>query len=127
MRIFKPSGFIWLFVVLVFTGSISAATVDGIPIHYSTHGQGARTVILVHGWTCDETTWQSHVPDFSKRYRVITLDLPGHGKSGSPKDGKLSMDLFARASHPGYDGFKDLAAAAYFHLIFPRPQGMALT
>src|SRR5207249_2256437 len=30
-------------------------------------------------------------------YRVITMDLPGHGKSGSPKDGNFSMDLFARA------------------------------
>ena len=33
----------------------------------------------------------------SQKYRVITLDLPGHGKSGSPKDGRFSMDLFARA------------------------------
>ena len=54
-------------------------------------------MILVHGWTCDESTWNSQVPALSKDYRVITLDLPGHGRSGSPKDGKLSMDLFARA------------------------------
>src|SRR5215475_7199840 len=32
-----------------------------------------------------------------KQYRVVTLDLPGHGKSDSPQDGKFSMDLFARA------------------------------
>ena len=32
-----------------------------------------------------------------QEYRVITVDLPGHGQSASPKDGKLSMDLFARA------------------------------
>ena len=37
------------------------------------------------------------MPALSKQYRVITLDLPGHGQSGSPKDGKFSMDLFARA------------------------------
>jgi pimeloyl-ACP methyl ester carboxylesterase len=54
-------------------------------------------VILVHGWTCDDTTWESQVPALAKDYRVLTLDLPGHGKSGAPKDGKLSMDLFARA------------------------------
>jgi pimeloyl-ACP methyl ester carboxylesterase len=54
-------------------------------------------VIFVHGWTCDETSWQAQVPVISRKYRVITLDLPGHGKSGSPKDGKFSMDLFARA------------------------------
>ena len=39
----------------------------------------------------------------SQKYRVITLDLPGHGKSGSPKDEKFSMELFARAVE-GLDG-----------------------
>jgi non-heme chloroperoxidase len=37
------------------------------------------------------------VPELSKHYRVITLDLPGHGRSGSPKDGRLTMPLFAKA------------------------------
>jgi pimeloyl-ACP methyl ester carboxylesterase len=37
------------------------------------------------------------VPSFAKEYRVITIDLPGHGRSASPQDGKWSMDLFARA------------------------------
>jgi pimeloyl-ACP methyl ester carboxylesterase len=37
------------------------------------------------------------VPALDKQYRVVTLDLPGHGKSDSPPDGKFSMDLFARA------------------------------
>jgi pimeloyl-ACP methyl ester carboxylesterase len=76
---------------------LSAAKVDGIKIHSSKAGKGPKTVILVHGWTCDETTWNSNVPELAKQYRVITLDLPGHGRSGSPKDGKLSMALFARA------------------------------
>jgi pimeloyl-ACP methyl ester carboxylesterase len=35
------------------------------------------------------------VPGVSKNHRVITLDLPGHGKSGMPKT--FTMDLFARA------------------------------
>src|SRR5499427_5943383 len=77
--------------------SLSAASVDGIQLHSTTSGKGAKTVVLVHGWTCDETTWESQVPVLSKEFRVITLDLPGHGKSGSPKDGKLTMDLFAKA------------------------------
>jgi pimeloyl-ACP methyl ester carboxylesterase len=51
----------------------------------------------VHGWTCDSSSWEGQVPAFSDDYRVITIDLPGHGKSGSPADGKFSMSLFARA------------------------------
>jgi pimeloyl-ACP methyl ester carboxylesterase len=82
---------------VLFATPVSAATVDGIPLHSSASGKGPRTLILVHGWTCDDRTWKSQVPELSRSYRVITLDLPGHGQSGSPKDGKLSMDLFARA------------------------------
>ena len=28
---------------------------------------------------------------------MVTLDLPGYGKSGSPADGKFSVDLFTHA------------------------------
>src|SRR5690242_13402017 len=77
--------------------TLSAASVDGVPIHFTSTGTGPRTVIFVHGWTCDETTWSGQVPALAKEYRVVTLDLPGHGKSGPPKDGKFSMDLFAKA------------------------------
>jgi pimeloyl-ACP methyl ester carboxylesterase len=75
----------------------AAATLDGMTIHSTSTGKGTKTLMLVHGWTCDDTSWAENVPELSKHYRVITLDLPGHGKSGSPKDGKITMDLFARA------------------------------
>jgi sigma-B regulation protein RsbQ len=77
--------------------SLQGATVEGIPLHSSATGKGPRTLIFVHGWTCDDRTWELQVPDLSRTSRVITLDLPGHGQSGSPKDGQLSMTLFARA------------------------------
>src|SRR3954454_12678859 len=89
MRLLIPS-------LLVLT-SLSAATVDDIKLHSASTGNGPHTVILVHGWTCDDTTWESQLPALSQDYRVLTLDLPGHGKSGAPKDGALTMDLFARA------------------------------
>jgi pimeloyl-ACP methyl ester carboxylesterase len=82
---------------LVLASSASAATVDGLNIHSSSTGSGKATLVLVHGWTCDSTSWDAQVPVLAKKYRVITLDLPGHGKSGAPKDGRFSMDLFARA------------------------------
>jgi pimeloyl-ACP methyl ester carboxylesterase len=85
------------FLGLVLSFSLSAASVDGLKIHFSTSGKGSKTVILVHGYTCDESTWSEQVPALEKQYRVVTLDLPGHGKSDSPQDGKFSMDLFARA------------------------------
>lgn len=82
---------------LLTAAGASAATVDGIPLHSSSSGTGAKTLILVHGWTCDESSWKEQIPELSKHYRVITLDLPGHGRSGTTKDGMVTMDLFARA------------------------------
>jgi pimeloyl-ACP methyl ester carboxylesterase len=76
---------------------LRAATLDGAKIHSTSTGKGANTLILVHGWTCDETSWSEQVPALARKYRVITIDLPGHGQSDQPKDGKFSMDLFAKA------------------------------
>lgn len=75
----------------------SAASVDGVPIHSTVRGTGPKTIVFVHGWTCDESSWREQVPVFEKNYRVITLDLPGHGKSGSPTNGPLTMELFAKS------------------------------
>jgi len=87
-------------VILMFVAAATdswAASVDGITLNWNSAGSGAQAVIFVHGWTCDDTSWQGQVQAISQKYRVITLDLPGHGKSGSPKDGRFSMNLFARA------------------------------
>src|SRR5262249_40810087 len=57
-----------LFVMLIAAGLARGATVDGIQLHSSSHGTGSKTVILVHGWTCDETTWDSQLQVLSKQY-----------------------------------------------------------
>ena len=84
-------------ICLSLAAPLSAATVDGLAIHSATSGAGNATIIFIHGWTCDSSSWTSQVPAFAKKYRVVTIDLPGHGQSASPHDGKLSMGLFARA------------------------------
>src|SRR5271157_2261706 len=60
---------------------------DGVPIHYRAVGAGVPAVVLIHCWMCDSGIWDNVVPDLSRTHRVITLDLPGHGKSG--KDRKV--------------------------------------
>jgi pimeloyl-ACP methyl ester carboxylesterase len=89
--------FFALVIAVTLAAPLPAASVDGIRIHSETRGKGKATLIFVHGWTCDSSSWEAQVPAFAGTYRVITLDLPGHGQSASPKDGKFSMDLFARA------------------------------
>lgn len=55
---------------------------DGVPIHYSVQGKGDTALVFVHCWACDQTYWDNQVAEFSKNYRVVTIDLPGHGQSG---------------------------------------------
>ena len=86
-----------LLLLLTFSMLAPAASVDGIAIHSTVRGKGPGSIVFVHGWTCDESSWVNQVPFFDKNYRVITLDLPGHGKSSSPANAPLTMELFARA------------------------------
>ena len=83
--------------VVMVLASLSAAEVDGLKLHSSSSGKGSTALIFVHGWTCDESSWAGQVPEFAKKHRVLTLDLPGHGKSAVPAQDKFSMTLFARA------------------------------
>jgi pimeloyl-ACP methyl ester carboxylesterase len=47
-------------------------------ISYSDTGKG-NAIVLIHGFLENQTMWQDLVPELSKKYRVITLDLLGHG------------------------------------------------
>ena len=39
-------------------------------------------MVLLHGFLENSTMWDAFVPKFSKKYRVITIDLLGHGQTG---------------------------------------------
>lgn len=55
---------------------------DGVPIRVWIAGEGAPAVVLIHCWMCDHHIWDNVTPELAKSYRVVTLDLPGHGASG---------------------------------------------
>ena len=55
---------------------------DGAEISYNIHGDGGATLLFVHGSYIDQTYWDEQVKYFSPEYKVVTLDLAGHGKSG---------------------------------------------
>ena len=58
-------------------------SVDNVSIAYAVYGPATGpTVVFVHGWSCDSRYWHNQIPYFSKKYRVITVDLAGHGNSG---------------------------------------------
>jgi pimeloyl-ACP methyl ester carboxylesterase len=47
-------------------------------IAYTDQGKGTA-VVLLHGFYENKEMWNAFVPEFSKKYRVITIDLLGHG------------------------------------------------
>ncbi|KAA0940179.1 alpha/beta fold hydrolase [Streptomyces apricus] len=48
-----------------------------------TWGEGPRTAVLVHGIMTDSRSWSGTAPALAGRgYRVLAVDLPGHGASG---------------------------------------------
>jgi pimeloyl-ACP methyl ester carboxylesterase len=66
-------------------GTVAAA--DGVPIAYEVRGEGPTTVAFVHCWGCNSEFWRNQVePVQQAGFRVVTLDLPGHGRSGSTRD-----------------------------------------
>ncbi len=66
---------------------------DGTSISYEVHGSGEPALVFVHGWSCDARYWREQVPVFSEKYRVVVLDLAGHGHSGATRT-KYTMSAF---------------------------------
>ena len=50
-------------------------------ISFSDTGKG-NAVVLLHGFLENQTMWQDLVPELSKKHRILTIDLLGHGESG---------------------------------------------
>lgn len=59
-----------------------AVSKDGVKIAYSVYGKGEPTLVFVHGWCGSRAVWYKQIPYFAKKYKVIALDLAGHGVSG---------------------------------------------
>ena len=57
----------------------------GLRVHYRDQGKAdGPTVVLVHGFAASLHAWEPWVARLSPDYRVITLDLPGHGLTRAP-------------------------------------------
>lgn len=56
-------------------------------IHSETGGQGTPTLLFVHGWCTDSTSWRYQRAQFESSHQVVTCDLRGHGASKDIVDG----------------------------------------
>jgi pimeloyl-ACP methyl ester carboxylesterase len=84
---------------------------DGTRIHYRDLGpKDAPAIILVHGFSASLHTWEDWTESLKADYRVISLDLPGHGLSRCLAAEDVSVEQFVdvvdqTATHLGAQSF----------------------
>lgn len=65
----------------------------GLRVHYRDQGpRDAPTLVLVHGFSASLHAWEPWVQRLSGDYRIVSLDLPGHGLTRAPDDYAPSTD-----------------------------------
>lgn len=74
-----------------------SAEFEGGKVRYYDIGnkKSANALVFVHCWTCNVEFWKEQYKAFPE-YRVIAMDLPGHGQSDKPKI-DYTMEFFAKS------------------------------
>jgi pimeloyl-ACP methyl ester carboxylesterase len=87
---------------------MSHARVNGVSLYYEDAGRG-RPLVLAHGFSATARMWAGQVATFSDRYRVVTYDARGQGRSEVPADPAaysqpiMVEDLRGLIAHLGLD------------------------
>lgn len=68
---------------------------DGTLLHVEEAGAGP-TVVLVHGFCLDLTSWHFTIRDLAEGFRLVLYDVRGHGLSERPASADWSIDALAR-------------------------------
>jgi 3-oxoadipate enol-lactonase len=75
---------------------------QGCQIYYEDVGRG-EAVILIHGLGSSTKDWEYQIPELQKEFRVIAVDVRGHGRSGKPVQSysipAFADDIFALIEH----------------------------
>ncbi|HUW87984.1 MAG TPA: alpha/beta fold hydrolase [Candidatus Paceibacterota bacterium] len=69
-------------------------------LHSTVHGSSPQkeTLLLIHGMgSSASSAWRSILPSLMDRFTVVTLDLPGHGKSPIDKDQPMDPESLGDA------------------------------
>jgi pimeloyl-ACP methyl ester carboxylesterase len=58
---------------------------DGVEIYYEGHGEGP-VILLSHGYSATSQMWKGQIEALTKRHKLVTWDMRGHGRSDYPED-----------------------------------------
>ena len=104
-------------------------TVNGIEMHYEISGEG-EPLLLLHGGTQTARMYDPFVEEFSEHFRLIIVDLRGHGGSTNPDHKwttrQFAQDVFALLDHLKVERFKAIGASAggmtLLHMATEQPE-----
>jgi pimeloyl-ACP methyl ester carboxylesterase len=58
---------------------------EGVRTYYEVHGDGPETIVMLPTWTIFHSRlWKPQIPYLSRRYRVVSFDGRGGGRSDKP-------------------------------------------
>jgi 3-oxoadipate enol-lactonase len=69
--------------------------VGGVRLHARASGAGNHPwLVFLHSLACHGAMWAAQVTAFAERFRVLVVDVRGHGASDAP-EGPYTMDILA--------------------------------
>src|SRR5687767_595752 len=71
-------------------------TVNGLRLHYLDWGGSGPPLVLVHGLDRHAHTFDHIAPHFAARYRVIAVDMRGHGESSWDPEARYLVEDYVR-------------------------------
>lgn len=72
---------------------------SSIDIAYMDEGQGAKTILFLHGLGHSALGWVKNIKELKNNFRCIAIDLPGNGLSSFSNQYPYSIHFFARCIH----------------------------
>ena len=73
---------------------------NGARVHYRDEGNpDGPPLVLIHGSNASLHTWELWAADLGDQFRIVSMDLQGHGLTGPVPDNDYSTDAMARLVH----------------------------
>jgi len=69
---------------------------QGHQVYYEVRGNSEKTIVFIHGWTGSIESWKYQLNAFDD-YKVIAIDLPGHGRSSKELEADYGIALLVDA------------------------------
>lgn len=75
------------------TDLIELANGNSVSVLVAGPADAAETIVFIHGLGGSQSTWASVLGDFADAFRVVAVDLPGHGGSDKPSPDAMDYSI----------------------------------